>query len=244
MKNLLIISGSFFALLSAAAVAEPPMGMMPPPRTVSVSGQAEEQVAPDKAILSLSLISKNTKLAQAKQESDKLAETLVKAAKDLDIPKEMIAVSSINVSPEYSYNNRDGRPQFMGYIVSRTLRITMKTTDTYEKLFSAAIDAGVDQINGIEFELSDREARAGKVRVKAFEVAQAKAAALAAAAGMKLGKPLTINTDGHYTPPIMPMPMMAKAMMADAGGAESSVAPTLPGMVTLRESVSVVFELE
>jgi uncharacterized protein YggE len=74
--------------------------------------------------------------------------------------------------------------------------------------------------------------------------AKAKAEALAVAAGVKLGKPFSIQASGGYMPP--PMPMMRGAMMAmaDGGMEKSSVAPSLPGMVEIRETVNVVFVLE
>ena len=70
-----------------------------------------------------------------------------------------------------------------------------------------------------------------------------KAQALAKAAGAKLGHALTISTEGVQTP-MPPMPMMMKAERMSMAASDMSVAPSLPGMVKLHESVHVVFALE
>ncbi|MBY0408342.1 MAG: SIMPL domain-containing protein, partial [Rickettsiales bacterium] len=72
--------------------------------------------------------------------------------------------------------------------------------------------------------------------------AKARAEALAQAAGGKLGPVLSIDTGGGMNMPHPPMPMMA---MARAGmEADASVAPSLPGAITMQEQVHVVFTLE
>jgi uncharacterized protein YggE len=100
----------------------------------------------------------------------------------------------------------------------------------------------VDQVGGVEFGLTNPESHMDKVRAKAFENAKARAELLVKTAGMTLGKPISITLGGAQ-PPAMPMPVMAKAMRLDMAEA-ASVAPSLPGMSTLSETVSVTFEIQ
>ncbi len=239
MKNLL----GFFALVAFLMGANTAFAQVPPPmpRTITVTGEASEKVAPDQAALSLSLTSKDPSLARAKEMNDALVKRLVAITQDFKIAAEKVATSGVNISPEYSYDSPENRQILRGYVVSRTLQITIADLTLYEKILSAAVDAKIDQVNGIEFSLAEPETVASRVRVKAYENAKAKATALTAAAGAKLGQPLTIVTSGA-TPPPMPMPMMAAAKFADA--AMESSAPTLPGMITVQESLTVTFGLE
>ena len=209
-------------------------------RSITVSGESSEQFAPDQAILSVSLVHHDKELAVAKRQNDELTEKLVNIAREFKIPKEKIATSQLYISPEYEYNNK-GRT-FTGYAVNRSLRITIDNLDIQERLLSAIVDAKVDQVNGIEFRLADPEKYAAGLRTKAFENAKAKAASLAQAAGAKLGPAITINTSDVAMPIPGPRPVMMMAKAADM--AESSVAPSLPGMVELRQSVTVTFGLE
>jgi uncharacterized protein YggE len=231
-----------------AGMMPPPMPHMPPPppppvmRMITVDGESREQFSPDQAILSMSLVSKDDKLDTAKVHNDALVERLVNISREFNIPKENLATSNIYISPEYRYDQEGKEQVLTGYIVSRQLRVTMDSLDIHERLLSAIVNAKIDQVNGIEFRLKDPEKHAAKLRVKAFENAKAKAQALAEAAGAKLGKAMIISTisggDNVVHPP-MPMRGMAKAAMA-----EMSVAPSLPGMIELSESVNATFTLE
>lgn len=238
MKRILVFLPVFMVALPVSAQVPPP----PPPRMISVSGEASEQIAPDQAILSITLQHKDKSLDKAKSDNDKQADKLVAIAKEFKIAKEKIALSGLNISPEYVYP-ANGKRQFDGYQVSRSLRITIDELSIHERLLSAIVDSGVDQVGGIQFTLARPEERGNALRVKAFEDARAKADALAKAAGAKLGKALQISTSGGMSQP--PAPMMNMRMMAASDGvAEKSVAPSLPGMLTLEQSVSVTFELE
>lgn len=237
LKLLLAFAAGLAAMQSAgAAFAQIPPP--PTPRMITVSGEAEGQVAPDRAILTVSLVNKNAELTAAKRANDEMVEKLVVITRNFKIPKEKIATSNLYISPEYRYDK--GKQHFIGYVVSRTLRVTMDQLSIHERVLSAIVEAGVDQVNGVEFTLADEEAHAKDVRVKAVENARQRAEALASAAGTKLGRVMSISTVGSVMQP--PMPVMGMAMRADM--AESSVAPSLPGMITLHESVTVSFELE
>jgi len=220
-------------LLTQEAFAQMP----PTPRMITVSGEASEQVAPDRAILTVSLVSKNRDLNITKRENDQMVEKLVAIAREFKIAKEKIATSGVYISPEYNYVQN--KQQFIGYTVNRTLRITMDDISIHERVLSAIVDAKIDQVNGVEFALADPEKLVKNVRVKAVENARAKAQALAEAAGTKLGQVMNISTvDSGVMLPPRPMTAM-RAEMAD-----SSVAPSLPGMIDLRESVTVSYALE
>jgi len=237
---------SVFALALMFSLATPAFAQMPPPMppTIAISGEAKEEVVPDQAVITATLTSREAKLDVAKRNNDAQLEKILQLAQEFKIPKEKIKPSYMNISPEYTYNNAQQKQELVGYIVSRTLQITLDKLENHERVLSALVDAKVDQVSGVDFRVSNPEAIADRLRIKAMENARAKASALATAAGVKLGKPFSIQASGGYTPP--PMPMMRGAMMAMADGAaeKSSVAPSLPGMVEIRETVNVVFFLD
>lgn len=239
MKKLLIT-------LALALACPPAWAQMPPPppmpRTITVYGEASEQVPPDQAILSLTLQSKDKSLNVAKQRNDDMVKKLVALTNDFKIPKEKVATSGLYIAPEYRYDNESRGQEFIGYIVNRSIRITIDQLEIHERLLSSIIDAKIDQVNGMEFALAKPEDYAGKVRIRAYDDAKAKAEALSKAAGMKLGQPISISTTGSV--PVLPSPMPAGAearmMMAD----KASVAPSLPGLILVNQSVTVMFALE
>lgn len=223
----------------------PAAGPGTPMRSISVQGQAQGEYEPDQAVISFSVVSHDKVLAEAKKANDQTLQKLVAVTQKYEIPKEKVVPSGVYISPEYNYNTntKNGRPQIVGYSVSRNMRITTKDLARQEELLSALIDVKIDQVNNVEFQLAEPEKFASQVRVKAFENAKARAAALAEAAGAKLGPALFITTNGGMNiPPHMPMPMMA---MAERGMAkDASVAPSMPGAITMNETVDVTFALE
>lgn len=240
MKNLLWLFTSLFVFSASYAYADTPAAPANQ-RFISVSGEAKQDFTPDQAILSISLNSRDKDLNTAKRANDQMVEKLVKIAKDFNIPTEKVGTSSVNVSPEYDYDNNSHKQIFRGYMISRSLRITMDKLDIHERVLSAIVDAKIDQVNGIEFQLADPESHLQALRAKAVANAKARAEQLAQAAGVKVGIPIAISLGENATPPMMPRPMM---MMAKSAMADSSVAPSLPGLITLQENVSITYAIE
>jgi uncharacterized protein len=232
---------SLFACILALVLSSPAFAQIPPmPRMVSVTGEAEEKFLPDQAILSGALISRDRELNIAKMDNDKMVERIVALIRDFKIPKEKVSASNVYISPEYSYEN--GKQHFKGYMVNRQLSIIVDNMAIHERVLSALIDAKVDQVNGVQFQLSNYEAKAKDIRVKAVKNAREKAEALAHAAGAKLGHVLSISTSGTSHP--MPPVAYARAAMMDSASEKASVAPSLPGEIAIHEAVAVSFALE
>lgn len=244
MKKLLMITTGILWLSGQNLVTQPVFADegLDDMRHITVSGNSRDQFSPDQAILSMSLVTKDMDLRNAKHDNDEMVERLVKITRQYGVPLKNVKNSNVYISPQYQYRKNQER-KLTGYQVSRQMRITMDSLDIHEKLLSAIVEAKIDRVNGIQFRLSKPEKHAMGLCVKAFENAKEKASVLAKAAGARLGKALVINTTGSTVDmPRPPRPVMARAMMADS--AESSVAPSLPGMVELQESVTVSFALE
>ncbi|MDX2113212.1 MAG: SIMPL domain-containing protein [Alphaproteobacteria bacterium] len=238
MKHLFTLVLLFLSAAPAFAQLPPPM-----PPSIAMTGEAKEEVTPDQAVITATLTSREARLDVAKRNNDAQLEKVIQIAQEFKIPKEKIKPSYMNISPEYTYNNAQQKQELVGYMVSRTLQITLDKLDSHERVLAALVEAKIDQVSGVDFRVSNPDAISDRLRIKAMENAKAKAAALAAAAGAKLGRPYSIQASGSYLQPPMPMPMMAMAR-ADVAMEKSSVAPSLPGLVEIRETVNVVFTLE
>lgn len=236
MKIFLVI-----LMVCVPAIAHAQMPPPPTPRMIAVSGQAHMEVVPDQAVLNVSVVSHSKDLNEAKQENDKLTKAVRNIALDLKIPERNIATSNLFISPQYNYQNN--KQVMDGYLINRSLRITMDTMDVHERLLSQVIVAGVDQVSGVEFMLKNPETEEQKLRAEAVKNAESKAKVLAEAAGVELGKPISISSGGEV-PMMPPMSMQLKTMSASAGESAQSEAPTLPGMIRLQQSVSVVYEIK
>lgn len=206
-------------------------------RTVTVSATGKMEAVPDRAVLPVEIQTHDRSLLQAKQKNDRLTDRLLKVTADHDIPKEKLKTSGIYISPQYRWE--DQRQIFENYQVSRSIEITIDDLDKLEKLIAAITEAGIDQVQGVQFTIANPEALESAARKQAMQHAAARAEELAAAAGAKLGKVLTITLGGEARFP-MPVPMRAMAVQAQA----APVPPPLPGVESVEQSVTVVYELE
>lgn len=221
-----------FLLAALPAAAEEPAR-----RTLTVSASGQVEATPDRVILPVQVESRDRSLAVAKQHNDRMTDRVLKIAAEYKISKEKVKTSGMYINPQYRWENNK---QIMeGYVVSRSMQITLDVIDQVERLIAALTEAGIDQIHGMQFTLSDPDALESDARKLAVRKASAKAAELAAAAGVKLGKVLSIQQGGENgVPP--PVIMAARAMEMQAS---APPAPT-PGSVTIDQQVSIVYELE
>lgn len=228
----------FLCIPALLMVSSPAFSVETAPRTVSVSAQGSVEAVPDRAVLPITIESKDKVLAAAKQKNDKQMDKLLKVAADNGIAQAKLKTSGIYINPGYRYENN--KQVFEGYSVNRSIRITIDELDKLEKVIAGLTSAGIDQVQGVEFTVADPEALESAARKKAVEKATAKATELATTAGAKLGRVITINeTGGQY-----PMPMMARGAVAMEMKADSAPPPPLPGTMEVQQSVSVLYELQ
>ncbi|MEP6565010.1 MAG: SIMPL domain-containing protein [Mesorhizobium sp.] len=229
-----------FAL--AAAIAFPAMAGaadLPTPPRIIVSGEGEAAMAPDLALLSLSVM-REAKTARAALDADNDAMAAVIAAmKSAGIKDRDLQTAGIQINPRYNYTNKpDGsqEAELVAYQVTNTLSVRVRDLDKTGDILDKAVSLGVNQGGGIAFTNEDPAAAITEARKKAVTNAMAKAKTLAEAAGVSIGRVLEI-TDQNVAP--APMPINAKAF--DAAGA---AVPVQAGENSYNVQVTVTFELK
>lgn len=229
-------------LALAAAMAFPAMASAadsPPPPRIIVSGEGQSTVAPDLALLTLSVM-REAKTARAALDANNDAMAAVIAAmKSAGIKDRDLQTAGIQINPRYNYTNKpDGsqEAELVAYQVTNTLSVRIRDIDKTGEILDKAVSLGVNQGGGISFSNEDPKAAVTEARKKAVADALAKAKTLAAAAGVSIGQVLEI-TEQNIAP--APMPINAKAF--DAAGA---AVPVQAGENAYAVQVTVTFELK
>src|SRR5205085_573837 len=117
----------------------------------------------------------------------------------------------------------------------------------YETLMTRLLEAGVNHVNGVEFDVAEPRKYRDETRLKAIRAAREKAEAMAAELGQKIGKPweITDESSANYGAlPNLSYGVVANASFShNAQGAadESTIAP---GQVEISATVRVSFVLE
>jgi uncharacterized protein YggE len=229
------------ALAFAAAIALPAVAGaadMPPPPRVMVLGEGESAIAPDMALLSLSVMREAETARAALDANNDAMAAVIAAMKAAGVADRDLQTAGIQINPRYDYTNRpDGTQEakLVAYQVTNTLSVRVRNLASTGEIIDKAISLGVNQGGGISFTNDDPSAALKEARKRAVADAMDKAKTLAEAAGVSLGRVIEISEQSYNQPP---MPYMAKALPA-----EDASVPIAAGENAYRVQVNVTFEL-
>lgn len=234
----LLISALFMSSLSVAASADEDS---PSPRIV-VTGQGSVDVAPDMAVLTLT-VTRQAETARAALDANSTAMTEVhEAMRTAGIENRDMQTSGFSIQPNYVYPAPQGSgerepPRIAGYTVRNSLTVRIRDIETVGTILDQSVSLGVNEGGNISFTNADPSAAITEARTRAVQDAIARADTLAKAAGVKKGRLLEIS-EHSYNP--RPVPMMEMAMKRAADAAP----PVAVGENTYEVSVNVSFEIE
>jgi uncharacterized protein YggE len=163
-------------------------------QVISVTGDAEVKVPPDRVVLSLGVEVRAKTLGEARHENDRRVHAVLATATRSGIQNKDIQTDFIQLGIEYQ---NDGlTPQY--YYARKSVVLILQDTGRMESALSAAVDAGATHIHGVEFETARLREYRDQARAMAVRAATEKARDMAAAAGMKVvGGPTGISAANY-----------------------------------------------
>jgi uncharacterized protein YggE len=161
------------------------------PRLITVSGQAEVNVAPDEVVFDLTVQTINKDLRAAKSQTDDRLRKIIELTRKYKILAKDVQTDYIRLEPRYRGN--DESRLFIGYSVRKDLVFTLRDVSQAEELLSELIESGVSRLNGIRFQTSELRKYRDQARAMPMKAAQEKAIALTATIGQKIGKAYSID---------------------------------------------------
>ncbi len=224
-------------VLSATAMAQ--QGPAQPSPRISVSGEGEVSVAPDMAILNFSVLREADTAREALSASSEAMKQVLGALKAAGIAERDLQTAGLSIQPRYTQAGPQAKPQapkISGYAASNALTVRIRDLSAVGAILDKAIGLGVNQGGDISFVNDDLKPSLTEARKRAVTDAMERARTLADAAGVKLGRILSIE-EQSLRPGPMPMAKMMRAASAD-----SSV-PVERGENSYSTAVNVVFEI-
>ena len=231
-------------LLLAPAVSAQPNGSgeEPPTPSLTVTGSGEVRAEPDRAVVRLGVEAQHEDAARAQAEASRIARAILDGVAELGVPEEAIQTSRLVLHPLYDQRprpqSRPGEPrepEIVGYRASNVVSVRLEDLAKIGPAIDAAVGAGANRVEGVEFELEDDvEARQQALR-RAVAEARAKARAMAEALEVELGAVLDAQEGGVRiaTPRFGgPQAMMMESRTADTPVAAGEI--TVSAEVTLR----------
>ena len=206
-------------------------------RTIEVDGSGETRTSPDTADLDLAIETRAKTAEGAAGSNAALAAKVIDALKSKLGDKGKITTGGYSLNPEYDQRATTETPKIVGYTAQNSVTVHTGALDLAGALIDAAIAAGANRVNSLNFSVRDDTKARGEAIAIATRDARAQAEALAAALDVKLGKVLKATTISEQRPvPIR----MNRAMAMSA----SVATPVEPGDVTVPATVSLIFEIE
>lgn len=228
-----LLAGMFIAPTASA------QGTVPSPQpgtgTITVVGEGKVKVEPDTARINIGAEVMRPTVREATDANEELVAAVLDALRQAGIPDEDMQTSGFSVYAERYGPNGPLPEDEVNYRVSNTVQVTVRALDTVGDVLDAAIEAGANNIYGIEFLLEDRAAAESEARAAAVADAQAKAAELAELNGVSVGNVMAISEVIGATP------FFNNAMMAQGGGGGVSIQP---GQLDLTLQLQISYALE
>ena len=237
MKKLIVIVSLLLVIVLSAcsAPAQAPVQQQAQPanttpRVISVNGTGQVSLAPDVAYVYIGVQSQSDNVAQALADNNEKAQAIGNALKELGVAEGDIQTSSFNVYPQQQYGPM-GEITGTTYSVDNSVYVTVRDLTVLGRLLDTVVRNGANSINGISFDVLNKDQAISEARRLAVDSARQQAEALALAAGVSLGDVMTINA---YTTG-SPVPMDNKGGFA----ADASQVPLSAGQVIIRVEVNM-----
>lgn len=232
---------NFLPLTLALALAAPAVAAaadQPPPRIV-VTGEGESTIAPDMALLSLSVMREAATAREALTANNDAMAAVISALQALGVAERDLQTAGVQISPRYDFTPKpDGTQEgrLVAHQVTNTLSVRVRDLAKTGEILDKTVSLGVNQGGGVTFTNDDPSKVMTEARKKAVADAIARATTLTEAAGVKLGRVLEISETSPVQPPI---PMLQKF----AARAAADSVPIQAGENAYRVQVNVTFEL-
>jgi uncharacterized protein YggE len=231
----LALAGTAFpgaAMAQGVAIAQPVAGTR-----VDISATGTVTRVPDLAIISAGVVTRSTTATGAIAENAARMERVRAALKRAGIADRDIQTSSINLNPDYRYENNQP-PVLTGYQATNNVSVKFRDIRNSGKILDALVAEGANQINGPSLTIDKPEAAYDEARTRAIAEGRARADLYARALGMRVVRLLSVSESGGYSRPPMPY---APDMMVTAQRAKTEIEP---GTQDLQVSLTMSFELQ
>jgi uncharacterized protein YggE len=250
---LLVAQLGFGAQVQAQDVATPtaqPEAANPTiPHSVTVVGEGSVSIEPDIANTTIGVEVVEPSVQEAVSQARETMEAVLGALQEAGVADEDIQTTGFNIWAERNFggpapvdaSSEDGNGETVRYHVSNNVQVTIRDLNNIEGILDAAIQAGANNIYGVNFSLDDPTTVESEARQKAIENARVKAEELAGLTETELGGVISISEvigqgGGYFGG------NFATAAREGLGG--GGAGPISPGQLKMTMQLQVTYELQ
>jgi len=209
-----------------------------PDRTIAVNGTGNVYADPDVAYINIGVHTQNADPKAALASNTSQAQAVIDALKEIGVADKDIQTSNFNVYPSTQYGP-NGEMLDTIYMVDNTVYVTVRDLTKLGEMLDTVVSSGANNINGITFDILDKETLAAEARKKAVEDAQKQAQDIADAAGIQLGELMYVNV--YYSGTTYPQ----YEGKGGGGGYSSTISvPVSAGRMVISAEVNMTYKIK
>jgi uncharacterized protein len=175
----------FLCLMAAGSAAAQTPPNLP---YLAVQGRATETLVPDVFPVAITLSETSIDSAGAQARIEALARDVLSAAKKVGVEDGDIVVGNLRVSPNMEWDEKSEQQVFTGNLYQREFVLRLRKLESLRSLAAALPASRSLRVQTQPFERSDADAIRNRLRDTAIANARKQANALAASAGVRLGR--------------------------------------------------------
>ena len=232
--------------LAALAVLTPALASAQTPAQLPVivaQGESVVKAAPDQAWATVSVETRDVKAPEARRLSAVAMTCVMTALKAGGLPADAIKTTGFSLNPDYEYVS--GRQRMRGFVVNNQVQVRIddvaKVAEVLDAVGGLSLAASSHlTIANLRFDLKDRAQLERDALRLAVEDAMANVKAMAAGAGVALGRIARIDQMGG-SPKFQEI---QQPMMAMRGAVDAVQTPISPSEIEIRSSVMLTVEIK
>jgi len=194
--------------------------------SITAVGEASFSASPDLARVDIGVVTQAANAQDATVQNATQASAVITALQGLLGSNASIKTISYSVSPVYNNPPAGQNPSIVAYMVSNVVEVTISDLTQTGKVIDTAIQSGANRVQGISFDLQDRNPLIAQALKAAATRARSQADAIASGLNVHTGSVL------HATESVSsPGPVYA--------GIAATSTPIQTGQITVQASVTV-----
>lgn len=238
MKKIVLLVLSLMLAAGVLSACQPvPAASSVQPRSISANGQGEVFLTPDIAYVFIGVHSQNKNVSDALKDNNGKAQAIASTLTNQGIAPKDIQTSSFNVFPQQQYGPQGETTGELTYVVDNTVNVTVRDLTKLGQLLDTVIGSGANSINGIQFDIKDKQQAQVQARQMAIDDAKKQAGEIAKAAGVQLGSVTNVSVSTNPNP----VPLFeGKGVAANAAGSQ---VPVSSGQMSVSVYATITYEL-
>jgi len=232
-------------------------------RSFSATGEGKIIAIPDVAVFTFSVISEGGKdIADLQTKNTDKVNKAIEFVKSSGVDAKDIKTQGYDLSPRYQYSTcREILPvsptvgmesniskicppaEIVGYTITQTVRVKVRDFAGVGDILSGVVSRGVNDVSQLSFQIDDPSTVQEQAREQAIQKAKARAEKVAAAAGFRLGRLLSV--DEGYAPYRVYNSALDYASAGSVYPEKAPAAPTVePGSQEITVDVTLRYEIK